>query len=36
MEAALLVKDARRPEASDGGSSEAVWGIRGVMAKDDL
>jgi hypothetical protein len=36
MQAALLVRDARRPEASDGGSSEAVWGVRGVMAKDIL
>ena len=37
MQAALLVRDARRPEASDdGGSSDAVWGVRGVMAKDIL
>jgi hypothetical protein len=36
MEAALLVRDARRPEASAGGSSKAVWGVRGVMAKDIL
>ena len=33
---ALVSKNARRPEASDGGSSEAVWGVRGVMAKDIL
>ena len=36
MEAALLVRDARRPEASGGESSDAVWGVRGVMAKDIL
>lgn len=35
MEAAL--KGARRPDASEGGRQpEAVWGVRGVMAKDIL
>jgi len=33
---ALVSKNARRPEAPDGESSEAVWGVRGVMAKDIL
>ncbi len=34
MEASL--RGARRPEALDGGSSDAVWGVTGVMAKDIL
>jgi hypothetical protein len=35
MEAAL--EGTRRPEASDGGGyPDAVWGVRGVMAKDIL
>ena len=34
MEASL--RGARRPEALDGESSDAVWGVTGVMAKDIL
>ncbi len=34
MQTAL--RGARRPEAPDGGSSGAVWGVTGVMAKDIL
>ena len=34
MEASL--RGARRPKVLDGGSSDAVWGVTGVMAKDIL